>query len=166
MRSRRSVDYRYAECPQWVGGGLRHSRGNQTLVAVVAPFPHARLMHPFPPPDTLAFLVGKEIGQIALDPWGTQFRFSDSGCISIEGKFEHLDARGQSHSHQDSEEQDRGAVFFRDLLQQAVVGVAVEPLLLTLTFTNGSALRIYSDEGPYECGQISRSDDPADIMVF
>jgi len=123
-------------------------------------------MHPFPPPDALAFLVGKEIGQIALDPWGAQFRFSDAGCISIGGKFEHLDATGQSRSHQDCDEQDRGPVFFRDLLQQSIVRVAVEPLLLTLTFTNGSVLRIYSDEGPYECGLISRSDDPADAMVF
>lgn len=123
-------------------------------------------MHPFPSSDALAFLVGKEIGQIALDPWGTQFRFSDAGCISIQGKFEHLDGTGRSRSHQGSEEQDRGPVFFRDLLQQTVVRVKVEPLLLALTFTNGSALRIYSDDGLCECGQISRSSDPADVIVF
>lgn len=123
-------------------------------------------MHPFPPPDTLAYLVGKEIGQITLDPWGTQFRFSDGGHIGIEGRFEHLDATGYTRSHQDSDAQDRGAVFFRELLQQTVAQVAVEPLLLTLTFTNGSALRIFSDNEPFECGQIFRSNDPADVIVF
>ena len=123
-------------------------------------------MHPFPSADTLACLVGKEIGQIALDPWGTQFRFSDGGHIGIEGRFEHVDATGQSHIHQASSEQDRDAVFFRDLLQQAIVGVEVERLLLTLTFTNSAALRISTDEGLHECGQICRSSVPADLIVF
>jgi hypothetical protein len=142
------------------------SRRTRAVIVADVTFRHLSLMHPFPPPDTLAFLVGKEIGQITFDPWSTQFRFSDAGCLSIEGKFEHQDATGQSRSYQDSEEQDRGTVFFRDLLQQTVVRVAVEPLLLTLTFTNGSVLRIFSDEAPYECGQIFRSNDPADIIVF
>ena len=140
--------------------------GKQTFVAAVAAFRHPPLMHPFPPPDTLAFLVGNEIGQINLDPWGTQFRFSDGGHIAIEGAFEHVDATGQLHTHQASGEQDRGAVFFRDLLQQVIVGIEVERLLLSLTFTNGAALRIPTDEGPYECGQICRASDPADLIVF
>lgn len=123
-------------------------------------------MHPFPPPDTLAFLVGKKVGQITLDPWGTQFRFSDRGHMGIEGPFEHVDATGQSRAHQASGEQDRDAVFFRDLLQQAIVGVEVERLLLTVTFNNGAALRISTDEGLHECGQICRSSDPTDLIVF
>jgi hypothetical protein len=44
--------------------------------------------------------------------------------------------------------------------------VMAEPFCLTLTFGSGALLRIYSDNGPYECGQIFRSDAQDNLIVF
>lgn len=111
-------------------------------------------MHSFPPASDLQFLVGLEIGQICLDPWSTQLRFANGGQITVEGPFEHWDAEGHLHSHQAGDEQDRGAVFLRDLLQQQITLFELEPTRLTLVFGNGARLRIVSEEIPYESGQI------------
>ncbi|HEX3699242.1 MAG TPA: DUF6188 family protein [Phenylobacterium sp.] len=120
-------------------------------------------MHPFPPTTELQFLAGLEIGQICLDPWSTQIRFSDGGQITIEGPFEHVDAEGQPHLHQAGDDQDRGPVFLRDLIQQRITVVESEPARLTLSFANGARLRISSEAIPYESGQIyppGRDDSP------
>jgi hypothetical protein len=120
-------------------------------------------MHPFPPASDLQFLVGLRIDQICLDPCSTQLRFADGGRITVEGPFEHWDAQGHLHSHQAGDEQDRGAVFFRDLLQQPITLLKREPRRLTLVFRNGARLRILSEEIPYESGQIyppGREDKP------
>ena len=112
-------------------------------------------MHPFPPASELQFLSGLEVGQICLDPWSTQFRFSDGGQITIEGPFEYLDTEGQTHFHQSADAQDRGPVHFRDLIQRRITSVESEPLRLTLGFDTGAKLSIMGEIGPYESGQIS-----------
>lgn len=111
-------------------------------------------MHPFPPSDELSFLVGLEVGQVCLDPWSTQLRFSDGGQITIEGPYEHTDIHQVAHTHQTGDVQDRGPVFLRDLIQKRIVAVQRSDWLLTLVFENGAALRINSEPGPYESGQI------------
>jgi hypothetical protein len=42
--------------------------------------------------------------------------------------------------------------------------VEVEPFCLTVTFSEGDTLRVFSDEGPYECGQIY--DEQGKLTVF
>ena len=123
-------------------------------------------MHPFPPSATVGFLVGLEIGQVCLDPWSTQFRFADGGRIMIEGAFEYIDLGGRTHAHQSGDAQDTGPVFFREMLQQRIVSLEAEPFVLTLRFGNCTALRIHSDEGRYECGQIYPPGDPLKLIVF
>jgi hypothetical protein len=122
-------------------------------------------MHPFPPADELAFLVGVEIGQVCLDPWSTQFRFADGGQITVEGRFEYVDVGGRIHTHQSEEHLETGPVLFRELLQQRV-SLSVEPFVLALAFENGSVLRLHSDEGQYECGQIRPPGKANTLIVF
>ncbi|MFO0530372.1 hypothetical protein [Brevundimonas sp.] len=122
-------------------------------------------MHPFPPASELQFLIGLEVGQICLDPWSTQFRFSEGGQITIEGPFEYLDAVGKAHVHQAADDQDRGPVHFRDLIQRRITSVEVEPLRLMLGFENGAQLSIVSEIGRYENGQISPPSGHA-LIVF
>jgi hypothetical protein len=110
--------------------------------------------------------VGLEIGQICLDPWSTQLRFSDGGQITIEGPFEHLDAKGRSHLHQAGDEQDLGPVFLRELVQQRITMLQSEPVRLTLAFGNGAILRISREEVPYEHGQIYPPDRQQSPIVF
>ena len=98
-----------------------------------------------------------------MDPWSIQFRFADRGRISLESKFEHQDAKGAVHLH-DCQDRTPVAVYLRELLQQTISGVQAEPFCLTLRFDNGAILRIHSDAGPYECGQIHDAGDR--IIVF
>lgn len=112
-------------------------------------------MHLFPPASELHFLIGKEIGQICLDPWSVQIRFVDEGQITIEGRFEHLDARGQAHEHHAGEDRDTGPLYMCELLQERISELEAEPLRLTLKFSNGASLRIHTDEGPHENGNIA-----------
>ena len=123
-------------------------------------------MRSFPPGADLQFLLGLEVGQICLDPWSTQVRFSDSGQITIEGPFEHLDAHGHLHLHQGQNQQDRGPVFLRDLIQQRITSLESEPSRLTLGFENGARLAILSEAAPFESGQISPPGGASTPIVF
>lgn len=123
-------------------------------------------MHSPPPENELHFLVGLEIGQVRLDPWSLQFRFSDGGHIAVESPIEHIDPTGRSHWHQSGEEQDRGPVFFRELLQRKIVRISSEPDCLTLFLDGGAQLRIVAEIGPYESAQIHPPGSPAVPVVF
>ena len=119
-------------------------------------------MHPFPPAADLQFLIGEEIGQIVLDPYGLQFRFINGDSIAIEGRIDHVDRRGNSHPH-DCQANARPALYLHQLLQHRVTKVEAEPFCLSLTFDDGAALRIFSNEGRYECGHIASVDG---LIVF
>ena len=111
-------------------------------------------MKPFPPEDDLQFLVGLEVGQVCLDPWSTQLRFSDGGQITLEGPFEHCDVRGALHAHQSNDTQDLGPLFLRDIIQQRITRLAAEGSQLVLWFGNGAVLKIFAEAGQYEDGHI------------
>jgi hypothetical protein len=111
-------------------------------------------MHAFPPARALSFLVGQEIGQIALDPFSLQFRFEAGGQITVEGKIEHIDEGGSIHPH-DCQGRKGNALYLHQLLQQPISAIDVEPFCLTLAFASGAKLRIFSELNAYECGQIS-----------
>jgi hypothetical protein len=110
-------------------------------------------MHQFPPTADLQFLLGETLGQIALEPWSLQFRFGDGGQISVEGRIEHVDAGGLTHSH-DCRKRTGEALYLHLLLQHSITAVDAEPLCLSLTFANGAILRIFTELGGFECGQI------------
>lgn len=80
--------------------------------------------------------------------------FASKSGITAEGCVEHIDETGNSHRHQDSDVRTGEAIYLHQLIQRPVTGIEVEPFCLSMTFEGGAILRIYSDEGPYECGQI------------
>ena len=123
-------------------------------------------MHQFPAPDVLRFLIGLEVEQVRLDPWTIQLRFSEGGQITIAGEFHHTDTRRRLHIHHAGEERDTGPVYLRELLQQRIVDLSVMPLQLTMSFTNGAALNVLTNEAPFECGQIYPPDQPDQPIVF
>ena len=135
-------------------------------VAAADVFGHPPDVFPFPNNADLNFLVGKEVGQIALDPWSIQFRFVDEWQITVQGAFEHTSVDGVTHIHQDGERQDTGAIFIRDILQQKVARIEVERFRLTLFFENLAVLSFLSDEGPHECGQIYHPGFLSDGIIF
>jgi len=110
-------------------------------------------MHPFPPADELQFLIGEEVSQVCLDPYGLQFRFVSLGQISVDWRIEHVDRDGQSHVH-DCQAQTPEALYLQQLLQHRITKVETEPYCLSLTFDDGAVLQVFSYDGPYECGHI------------
>jgi hypothetical protein len=110
-------------------------------------------MHQFPPSADLQFLLGETFGQIALDPWSIQFRFAAGGQVTVEGQIEHVDEGGSTHPH-DCENRTGEALYLHQLLQHPITAVDAEPLCLSLTFASGAILRIFTELGGFECGQI------------
>jgi hypothetical protein len=119
-------------------------------------------MHPFPDASKLQFLIGNELEQICLGQWLIQFNF-DFARISVEGDLAHLDKRGTVRRH--TTDEDRLApVLLHHLFGQKISEIEVDPFRSTLAFDAGDALRIFSSDGPFECGQIYNKD--GEITVF
>lgn len=99
---------------------------------------------------------------VTLMRWQTHFEF-DKAQLNIESAFEHVDSEGKlwrlSHDGDGLE-----PVNLRRLCQQQVSMISVDALTLILGFSNGDLLRIFTEIGPYECGQLH--DDEGNIIVF
>jgi hypothetical protein len=123
-------------------------------------------MHAFPQTADLQFLVGETFGQICLDPWSLQFRFAGGGQITVEGRIEHVDGAGLTHPY-DCQDRKGQALYLHQLLQHTISAVRAEPLCLTLTFDDRAVLRIFTELGSFECGQISPPDSSKrGLLVF
>lgn len=119
-------------------------------------------MRPFPPPAELQFLIGRELEQICLGTWQVQFLF-DKASISVESDLEHIDKSGTLRRHNTDEDR-LAPILLHHLIGQKIRLIEVEPLRLTLVFDRGDIIRILTEEGPYECGQIY--DDANQLTVF
>lgn len=51
------------------------------------------------------------------------------------------------------------------LIHKKVAVIEVQPLCLTIGFDDGQMVRLFSEEGPYECGLIQFTDDLADGYI-
>ncbi|MBA3878705.1 MAG: hypothetical protein C0500_03200 [Sphingobium sp.] len=110
-------------------------------------------MRDFPPAADLQFLIGKELESITLCCWSFHLLF-DAGRITVEGDLEHVDSAGAVHRH--NTDADRlGPLYVHHLIGQKVESVSVEPRCLTLAFNRGDILRVFSEEGPFEDGNIT-----------
>ena len=118
-------------------------------------------MHPFPPASDLQFLVGKQLEKICMRYWQFHFDF-DVGSITAGSDVEHVNSEGTVRRHNTDEDR-LSPLFIHHLIGQKITGFAVESFCLTLTFERDT-LRIYGDDGPYECGEIY--DDANQLTVF
>jgi hypothetical protein len=119
-------------------------------------------MHAFPSGPELQFLVGRKLETVCVGSWLINLGFGRTN-INVEGALEHTDQNGIVRLH-NTEETRRLPLCLHQLLGQSVCDGAVDPFCLTLSFTNGDSLRVFSDEGPYECGQIY--DEQGEVTVF
>jgi len=122
-------------------------------------------MHPFPPAPELAFLIGQELTQICLGRWDVQLHFASGASISVQGEIGYLDGRG-TQDRLDFARAPYPPVRFHDLLQLKVLSLEAQPERLTLIFEDGGRLSVASEDEQYECGQIYRSRDRTDPIVF
>ncbi|HEX7760208.1 MAG TPA: hypothetical protein VF459_11945 [Caulobacteraceae bacterium] len=110
-------------------------------------------MHPFPPADELSFLVGEELTQIILNPFGITFNFASGRAIVCDEAFDFVDGAGASSNYPCCAAE-APPIRFYSLLQSTVVALAREELRLMLRFDSGMAIVFHSVLGPYESGQI------------
>lgn len=120
-------------------------------------------MRPFPPAAELQCLLGEVLAQVLLDPFQVQFSFESARCLVAALGIEHVEPDGTVWAYGCSAS-DGPPLLLHRLLQRSIAAVAREDLRLTLTFDDGSALRVFSDLGPYEAGQIWASD--GTLIVF
>ncbi|HJS11688.1 hypothetical protein [Sphingopyxis sp.] len=122
-------------------------------------------MHPFPAPADLNFLIGKEIGQVCLDPNSVQILFWNGGRVHIEHDLEHV-AENRNRYLYDCTAHMGPPLLLHRLVAKVVTSLDVTPFRLTLNLNDGQKLILHSEEGPYECGQIWSADDPAEGYII
>lgn len=121
-------------------------------------------MHPMPSAEVLQSLLGEELGQVSLEPFGVRFVFDRWG-LSVQCNIEHVEPTGARHIHDCTTLGGPPLVLHR-LLQKLVTSVEREELAFKLHFTDGSTLIVHTEIGPFECGQLYRVDGTGDFTVF
>ena len=121
-------------------------------------------MRRFPVASDLAFLIGKELTQIALDPNSVQFRWWGGGQITAQHDFEHVDEDRHTHRYECAAFNGPPLLLHR-LIQKKVVMLEADARCLTLGFEGGQLLRLYAEEGRGECGLIQYTDNLADGWI-
>lgn len=116
----------------------------------------------FPQHSELAFLVGKEVAQVAFVTDGVRFIWWEGGEIRVTSDFEHRDQKGVRYQLGDVF-CDQPSLLHR-LIQRKVSEIQVNDHFLTLKFDDGQAL-IFDGTGPGENGLIQFSSDLADGWV-
>jgi hypothetical protein len=107
--------------------------------------------------------VGEVLAQVLLDTFQVQFKFESGSCLVAAFRVEHVEPNGTAWPY-GCEAWEGPPLLLHRLLQHRVAAVAREDLCLTLTFDDGSALRVFSDLGPYESGKLWTRD--GDWIVF
>ena len=89
----------------------------------------------------------------------------NGGQITVQGRIEHVDPAGEMRLH-DCQARTGAPLYLHQLLQRRITTVEAEPFCLSMTFEDGALLRVFSDKGPYECGQIDPADTRRGLIVF
>ena len=122
-------------------------------------------MRRFPPAADLNFLIGKELGQVCLDPNSVQLHFWNGGGIQIEHEFDHV-VGGEHSSRYDCVAHTGPPLLLHRLIARTIESFDVAPLQLTLIFDDSQRLILHSVEGPFECGRIRLSDNPSEMIIY
>jgi hypothetical protein len=120
-------------------------------------------MFAFPSASELQGFVGDSIGQISLDPFQVQFAFRSARRLVAALRVEHVEPDGRAWAY-DCVASEGPPLLLHRLLGRPVVAVEREDLRLTLALDDGSALRVFSELGPYESGAIWMAE--RDRIVF
>jgi hypothetical protein len=113
-----------------------------------------RRMHEFPPASELAHLVGSELAQVRLDPYGIQFVFHDESSIVAENAVEQIEPDGTIW-HYKCVAAEAPPTMLHRLVGKTIAGIRSKGLRLNLDFNNGARLVVLSELGQYESGHIA-----------
>lgn len=117
-------------------------------------------MYGVPKDLNLTFLHGAQLTQLCLGQFDVQFHFTSNGSISIQGKWELLDAAGLLLDQ--SQDWPRPPFQLHQLLGCEVMSTEIRsPTWFALRFDTGLVLRIYDDSKHYECCSIQ----PGNVFI-
>jgi hypothetical protein len=114
-------------------------------------------MQPFPSASNLPKFEGDSIAQVQLDPHGVQFALESGIVIACEHRLEQIEPDGSKFAYECVAKDGPPLVLHR-LLYRPIQSVRRADLSLTFSIEGGSTLTIFSEEGPYESGNISGRD--------
>lgn len=120
-------------------------------------------MYPFPAAPQLERFVGDAIAQVSFDPYAIQLSFESMSRLTAEQRIEHVEADGAVWAY-DCKAANGPPLVLHRLLYKQIVAVEREDLRLTFRLEDGSSLAIFSEDGPYESGQIETAD--GEFIVF
>ncbi|MFZ5669882.1 MAG: hypothetical protein ACOY4K_10335 [Pseudomonadota bacterium] len=121
-------------------------------------------MDTFPPTKRLTFLLDGDarLAGFSVDSARVAFRFQNGCRVESRKSFGFRDRWGVETEY-DVLSSEAAPITFNNLIGKAPKTVVSDHLTLTLTFEDGEHLRIDSELGPYECGQI---DGPNGSIIF
>lgn len=111
-------------------------------------------MRPFPPISELAFLIGAKVESVAFGPYNVTLFFQGHSQITSEHIIE-IVSPDERLDRYDVTAQLGDPGIFDHITGKGIVKLDTEDLALSLTFEDGTKIRIYTAIGPYESGQIS-----------
>jgi hypothetical protein len=120
-------------------------------------------MRAFPPSADLPPFIGDTLWQIRFDPNSLQFVFESGLRLVSQDSTEHVQPDGRVLRYENEAFRDPPTLLHR-LIGKSVTSVGREDLMLTLTFSDGAVLRVFSEVGAYESGQIEHAD--GSVTIF
>jgi hypothetical protein len=118
-------------------------------------------MYGVPADLDLTFLHGATLIQVCIGQYEVQLHFHPVGSISIEGRWELLDAPGLRIDGSANGSKTATSHLQRLLGEQIVASEVRAPLWFALQFSGGEVLRVYDDSAEYESFSIH----PVNVFV-
>jgi len=104
----------------------------------------------------VSFLVGLELGQVAIGEYQVQFGFDQDTPISVELFFRYTSAEGSVEWTQQPQSSKAAAATLNLLGASVVAATIVDPKTLELEFSNGDRLQLLDVSERYESLSITR----------
>jgi hypothetical protein len=111
-------------------------------------------MYRFKPTDDFSYLENCNFTQFVIDRYQVSFVFSEGYRIVSELAFRHTRKKSGERVSYDVQV-GLGAVHVQELLEQKVVAVTHSDWELKMVFENDDEIHVVTDEGAYECGNIT-----------
>lgn len=118
-------------------------------------------MHAFPRSDQLAFLIEEpaRLTQVAINATSLRFVFDNDCYVDAGLNVRYIKPNGAVVAY-DKEWFIEKPIEFNTLIEQSAISVETNGLEMRIGFSNGAALLIYTDIGPYEAVAVVKRGGP------
>jgi hypothetical protein len=111
-------------------------------------------MYRFKPTDDFSYLENCTFTQLVIDRYQVSFVFSEGYRLVSELAFRHVRKKSNEAIAYDVQG-GLDAIHLHQLLEQKVIAVTHNEWELKMVFENGEEIQVLTEEGKYECGNIT-----------